>query len=52
MVPPPRLASAMVPPPPPSSLWIATSKILAKLDESGGVIDEINWRGMGIPHSS
>ncbi|GKV40747.1 hypothetical protein SLEP1_g48351 [Rubroshorea leprosula] len=30
MVPPPRLPSAMVPPPPPS-LWITTSKILAKL---------------------
>ncbi|GKV01606.1 hypothetical protein SLEP1_g14151 [Rubroshorea leprosula] len=26
-----RLPSAMVPPPPPSSLWITTSKILAKL---------------------
>ncbi|GKV29812.1 hypothetical protein SLEP1_g38704 [Rubroshorea leprosula] len=42
-----RLASAMVPPPPPSSLWITTSKILAKL--VSGVVDEINWRGMGIP---
>ncbi|GLT44103.1 hypothetical protein SLA2020_180190 [Shorea laevis] len=26
-----RLPSAVVPPPPPPSLWIATSKILAKL---------------------